>query len=339
MAEHGQSVASKPRGSVGKKIGIAVLVIVLLLAVGVAVLVIKAGSLVKLGVEKGGTYALGTKTTLTSADIGLFSGKVGLTGLNIANAAGFKSTEIFSLGDGAVEVSLPTLVKDVVEVPLIRFSAIRVNLEKKDGKTNYNAILDNLKKVTGEPKQGTAPASKPAGGEKKFIVKSIQIRDVRVHVDMLGTGGKADQLAEVNIPIEEVILSNVGTVEGGGVDLQTLAGVVVNAILAAAAEKGDSLSPEFMAELRGELAGLQKQLDQVKGLEGASRQVIGKSAEAAKAIGETLTKDVQKAVESGNVEAAKKAAAEAAKNATEAGKQTVDTLKGLIPGKKKEGPK
>ena len=274
MAE--QVTAAKARASVGKRIGITVLVIVVLLGAAVAIGIGQIDAIVKRGVEEGGTYALGSKTTLANVDIGLVSGKVGLDGLGIANPAGFKSAEFFSLEDGAVEVTLGSLMKDVVEVPLIRLSTIRVNLEKKDGRTNYNTILEHLKKVTGGSDAGPKPA---AGGGKKFIVKQILIKDVRVHVDLAGTGGRLDQLAEVNIPIEEVNLTNVGTAEEGGVDLKTLAGVIVNAVLSAAAEKGDSLSPEFMAELRGELAGLQKQLDQVKGLKGAGVQVVGKIAE------------------------------------------------------------
>lgn len=324
----------KKRSSLGKKLGIAFLVIVLIVVGVIALAISQVNTIVKKGVEEGGTYALGTKTTLTGADIGLFSGKVGLTGLTIANAPGFKSPEFFSLGDGAVEVTLPSLMKDVVEVPLIRFSAIRMNLEKKDGKTNYNVILDNLKKVTGDssgaaPKTTTQPKS---GDEKKFIVKSIQIRDVKVHVDLLGMGGSADQLAEVNVPIDEVVLANVGTAENGGVDLQTLASVIVNAVLGAVADKGGNLPPEFLNDLKGQLADLRAQLSQVRGLKGAT---LG----AARAIGENLKEDVKKAVESVDVEAAKKAAEDAAKKAKETGKEAVDTIKGLIPTKRKEPPK
>lgn len=327
--------AVKAKNSLGKKIGIAMFLLVVLLVAGVLIALSQAGSLVKIGVERGGTYALGTTTSLKSADIGLFSGKVGLTELAIKNPGGFKSAEFFSMGNGQVEVTPLSLMKDVIEVPLIKFDAIRVNLEKQEGKSNYNVILENLKKVTGgdQPQQPSQPKpAEPAGASKKFIVKSIQIRDVKVHVDLLGTGGSADKLAEVNIPIDEVLLSNVGTAENGGVDLPTLATVIVNAVLGAAADKGGNLPPEFLNDLKGQLAGLQTQLDQVKGLKGAS---LG----AAKAIGEGLKADVQKAVESGDVEAAKKAAEDAAKKAAETGKEAVDTLKGLIPGKKKEPPK
>lgn len=328
-------IQPKKRSSLGKKLGIVFLVIVLLV-VGVAALAIsQIGTIVKAGVEKGGTYALGTTTTLKNADISLFGGKVGLTDLNIKNPGGFKSADFFSLGNGQVEVTPMSLTKNVIDVPLIKFDAIRVNLEKQEGKSNYNVILDHLKKITGgdQPQQpGQPKPTEPAGESKKFIVKSIQIRDVKVHVDLLGTGGSADKLAEVNIPIDEVLLSNVGTAENGGVDLPTLATVIVNAVLGAAADKGQNLPPEFLNDLRGQLAGLQSQLEQVKGLKGAS---IG----AVKAIGEGLKVDVQKAVESGDIDAARKAAEDAAKKATETGKDAVDKIKGLIPTKKKEPPK
>jgi len=337
MAE--QAAVVKKSG-IGKKIAIVLFVLFVLVVIGVAIALSQIGTLVKVGVEKGGTYALGTNTTLEKADIGLFSGKVGLTKLNIANPQGFKSPEFFSMGNGQVEVSLGSLSKNVIEVPLIKFDTIRVNLEKKEGASNYNVILENLKKVTGGDKPATdkpMPAE-PAGESKKFIVKSIQIRDVKVHVDLLGTGGSADKLAEVNIPIDEVLLSDVGTVENGGVDLQTLASVIVNAVLGAAADKGQNLPPEFLNDLKSQVAGLQAQLDQVKGLKGASTQVIGKAGEDAKKIGNEAKDNVQKALEAGDTEAAKKAAEDAAKKATDTGKKAVDDLKKLFP-KKKEEPK
>lgn len=325
MAE--QAVVKK--SGIGKKIAIVLLVLIALVVIGVVILLSQVGTLVKVGVEKGGTFALGTNTTLEKADIGVFSGKVGLTNLNIANPQGFKSTEFFSMGNGQVEVTLPSLSKSVIEVPLIKFDAIRVNLEKKEGASNYNVILENLKRATGGDKPATdkPKPTEPAGDSKKFIVKSIQIRDVKVHVDLLGTGGSADKLAEVNIPIDEVLLSDVGTAENGGVDLQTLASVIVNAVLGAAADKGQNLPPEFLNDLKGQVAGLQAQLDQVKGLKGSTTKVIGETQD-----------NVKKALETGDVNAAKKAAEEGATKAVEEGKKTIDAVKGLIP-KKKEEPK
>lgn len=324
-----EQAAIVKKSGIGKKIAIVLFVLFALVVIGVVVLLSQVGSLVKVGVEKGGTYALGTNTTLEKADIGLFSGKVGLTKLNIANPQGFKGTEFFSMGNGQVEVTLPSLSKDVIEVPLIKFDAIRVNLEKKEGASNYNVILENLKKATGGDKPATdkPKPAEPAGDSKKFIVKSIQIRDVKVHVDLLGTGGAADKLAEVNIPIDEVLLSDVGTAENGGVDLQTLASVIVNAVLGAAADKGQNLPPEFLNDLKGQVAGLQAQLDQVKGLKGSTTKVIGETQD-----------NVKKALEAGDVDAAKKAAEEGASKAVEEGKKTIDAVKGLIP-KKKEEPK
>lgn len=324
-----EQAAIVKKSGIGKRIAIVLFILFLLVVIGVVIALSQIGTLVKVGVEKGGTYALGTNTTLEKADIGLFSGKVGLTKLNIANPQGFKSPEFFSMGNGQVEVSLGSLSKDVIEVPLIKFDAIRVNLEKKEVASNYNVILENLKKATGgdQPTTDKPKPAEPAGESKKFIVKSIQIRDVKVHVDLLGTGGAADKLAEVNIPIDEVLLENVGTAENGGVDLQTLASVIVNAVLGAAADKGQNLPPEFLNDLKGQVAGLQAQLEQVKGLKSTTSKIVGE-AQA----------NVQKALESGDTEAAKMAAEDAAKKAVDEGKKTIDAVKGLIP-KKKEEPK
>lgn len=333
-----------------KKLLIAFGVLLTLLVVAVVVGVAKIDSIAKAGIETGGTKALGTPTTLGSVSVGLFSGKVGMKNLAIGNPSGFKSPAFFTLGSGDVAVSLASLQKPVVEVPLLKFSEIRVALEKSSGKTNFGVILDNLKKVTGESTSKPKPAG--GGGEKKFIVREIDIRDVKVHVDMLGVGGVADKLASVDIPIDQLRLTNVGTANGAGVDIETLASVIVKAVLQAASAKGQGLIPaELLGELEGQLAQLEAQLAQLDGLKNTGVEMIGKvgeqaqqlSGELAKKLGDVVPPDAAKQAADligQNVEGAAKQVEDATKGvqdaAKDAAKKAEDRLKGLIPGGKKK---
>ena len=192
---------------------------ILLIIIALIGLSLFANAAARKGVEAGATYALGVNTTLQHASVGLLSGKFGLSGLKVANPAGYKADKFLSLGDGNVAVSLGSLMKDTIEVPTFSLDTIEVNLEKKDGKANYQVILDNLAKLS----KGTEPSTKPTaqGGGKKLIIKDLTIRKVVVHADLVGApgavGGVLNQATAVTIPIDEIKLQNVGKGTGKGV--------------------------------------------------------------------------------------------------------------------------
>src|SRR5262245_24327246 len=116
---------------------IKLVVALLVLIIGVAIVAFfLLDSLVKTAVEKGATYALGVQTTLGGAHVSIIGGSLSLSDLNVANPEGFKTNHFLDLGKGAVEVSVPSLRQDMIEIPLVELSAIDINLEKKDGKSN-----------------------------------------------------------------------------------------------------------------------------------------------------------------------------------------------------------
>ena len=229
---------------------LAVSLLVLLAIVGFAG-VFYINDLVKIGVEKGGSLALGTKTTLGSADVGLLSGKAALNTLAVDNPQGFKAPQFMSLGSGAVEVSLASLRADVVEIPKIELSTIRVALERKDGKTNYKVILDNLAKLQSSSGGGATPTP-PADG-KKFIVKDLKINDVKVTVDMLDTPLPVGSLV---VPIDQIHLTEIGTASKG-LPMSDIVGIVVRAVLATASANGNGIIPaDMLNDLQGQLGAL-----------------------------------------------------------------------------------
>lgn len=276
---------------------IALLVVVLIIALVAAFFYIN--SIAKTAVEKGGTYALGVSTTLRSAGVKPLAGEFSMSGLNVANPEGYKSSHFLTLGEGDVAVSLGTLMKDVVKLPHLNLSDIDMNLEKKDGKANYQAIMDNLKKLSSD---------KPADpNAKKFVIENVNIRNVKVHVDMMGQN--------VEVPIESITLKNVGS-DGSGVDMGQLAGVLTKSIFAAVVQAGGGLIPtEMLGDLTNGLAGL------------ANLDKLGEIANV-KALGDLAGKAGEIAGEAGKaVEGAGKAAEDIADKAKEG-------LGGLLGGDK-----
>lgn len=240
-----------------------VLVILLIAAVGVGFLYID--SIAKHGIEKGGTYALGVQTTLDSADVGVFDGTFAMSGLKVANPAGFKSDAFMSLGEGGVSVSFGSLRQEVVELPTLTLSTLAVNLENKDGKANYQTIMDNLKRFE---------STEPAEEGKRFVIREVLIRDVTINVEVLPLGGA---LSTVTVPIKEISMKNVGEsgVGKSGLTLGELAGLIVKTVFAAAIQNGKNLIPGDVLNGLGE--GL-------KGLEGLGGVAVSIGGEAMKQV-------------------------------------------------------
>lgn len=265
--------------------------LVVILVIGAFAALYYINDLVKLGVEKGGTMALGTQTTLGSADIGILSGKAALNDLAVANPQGFKAPQFMSLGKGAVEVSLGSLRQDVVEVPKLELDTIRVTLERKDGKTNYKVILDNLAKLP-SGSQGNKGGSDTPG--KKFIVKDLKINDVKVTVDMLDSALPVGSLV---VPIDQIHLTDIGSASNG-LPLADLAGVIVRAILATASANGGGIIPaDMLGDLQGQLSQLGDLSQLGVKLEAKVGEELKKATDKAKAELEKGLGDVKKQIE------------------------------------------
>ncbi len=290
-----------------RKLILAILALIGLLIAAVVVAFLSIDSIAKGGIERGATFALGVPTTLNSARVGILGGTFSMSGLSVANPSGFSSPSFLTLGNAGVAVSFSSLNQPVVQLPTLSFDNLAVALEKKGGKANYRVILDNLAKL----KSG---GSSPSGGsEKKFVINKLSLKNIKVSVDLIGGPGAIGDLTKVNIPIDEIKLENVGKtgtgVGGTGVTMEQLSSIIVQAVLAAAADKGGGILPaEVLGELRNGVAGL-GQLDQL------GMKVLADPAALEKLGGSGAAK----AIDQG-----KKALDEAAKKAT-----------GLIPGLKK----
>jgi uncharacterized protein involved in outer membrane biogenesis len=285
--------------------------VVLLVVILVVVVVLFLDSIARHGVEAAGSYALGVPTTLRSLSIGLLSGTVKMQEFKVANAPGFATDHFLTLGDGRVTVSLTSLPGDTIKVPEITLSNIDIALEKKDGKSNYEAILANLQKLSGPPSSQPPPPKE--GTQKKLIIHELTIKNANVHADLLGAPGVIGAAGHVDVPIAEIRLTDIGQtgtgVAGSGVTVGELSGLVVQAVLSAALAKG-GLPADFTGDLGAQL---------------------GKLGDLAGGAGKDVAKQASAAAE----QIAKQAGAVGDQVGKEVGKQAEklgDQLKGIIPG-------
>jgi hypothetical protein len=224
-------------------------VLVLLILIGAVAVLFYLDTIAKGAIETGATYALGVRTTLDKADIGVFAGDFTMKGLDVANPEGFQSDHFLRLDEGYVDVSMGSLRQETVQLPVLTLTTINMTLEKKGGQSNYKVILDNLKRLESGEEEGTQVAG------KKFNIQEVVISDVNVEVDLFGVGG---ELNRARVPIDEIRLTNVGS---AGADMSEVTNVIIKAIMAAVMANAADLPGELVNDLGGQLKGLESLAD------------------------------------------------------------------------------
>ena len=266
-----------------KKLIRVVVVLVVLLILAVVVAWVMIDSIAKVGVEKGGSYALGVKTTLDDMSISLLRGRLAMDGLNVANPEGFKSDHLMHSGRFELAIDSGSLFSDSINVTKFELDGLDMNVEQKAGGSNVSKVIDNLKRL-GSPEE----KEKDSGG-KKVKVDRIVIRNVKAHFHLISG------IKPVTVVVPEIVLTDVTSDNAAGVAVSQLAGRIVPAILASVLENGKGVVPaDLLKGLNGELTGLAeavagqtgKLIEQVGG---DLKDVVGKE-------GEKVVKDVTKGV-------------------------------------------
>ena len=264
------------------KIAAGLLVLILIALVAAVVYV---DQIAEAAVERGGSRALGVETEVGSVDVGLLAGDIELERLRVANPEGFEEPDFLAIEHLLLEVSTESLREPVVEVPRLVMQDVRVVLEKREGRTNYKVILENLERLQKGEKD---PA--PEDG-KKFIIRNVLVADLTAQVDLLPVGG--DLVPPAVVRIQEISLENVGTSEEG-MSISELTAKLVQLVLEAVVQQGGGVIPaEILKDIQGQLAQLPDLAFQIG--EGVIQEVgrIGEglqkgAEEAAEEIGEQL---------------------------------------------------
>ncbi len=258
-----------------KKLLILIVILIVVAVAAVGGLVFYIDSAAKVAVEQGATYALGVETTLASADVGLTSGTFDMQTLAIANPEGFDDPSFMEMADGGVAVTLGSIFTDTVEVQKIELTGLSLNLQKKDGNSNYGVILANLEKLSSKD-----PAAQPEPG-KGYIVEEIIIRDLSVKTALLPVGGDATR-ATIRIP--EIRMQRMASTDTKPMRIADLTKAIMAAIFGAVVQAGGGVIP---ADLIGDLGNSLGNLGDVAGFAGqiggeALKNFEGIAGEAAK---------------------------------------------------------
>lgn len=258
------------RGGVLRVLLIAVIVVVALGAIGLFFVDSAAAK----AIETGGSYALGVPTRVKSTSIGLFSGKFAIDGLEVDNPQGFEVPRFLNLAHAGTEIGFSKLLGDRIEIDRVEIRGVEIDLERKDGKTNYDVILANLQKLSGEPK-----AEEKGGSSKEVVIKKLVLSDVKARI------GLVPLTPTTTISLPDLELDDVGTSNQGATIAQVFERIV-GELLASVVKNGGNLIPDDLGK------GLKKGLEGLKGLgelgleglEGAGKAL----GEGAKGVGEGI---------------------------------------------------
>ncbi|MEE8105890.1 MAG: hypothetical protein V3T86_10185 [Planctomycetota bacterium] len=240
-------------------------------------------------IEEGGTKALGVETKLEKLSLSIFGGTCALDELTIANPEGFSAPHFFRMDRGEAAISLASLTDDRIVAPYLRLHGIDLNMQKGDGKANYEIILDNLKKQESEPEatdpkstetEPSEPTDKPG---KQFVIKEVLLTDIRVKAELSLTGLVT---REYDIRIKRIRLQDVGSESKGGAIVSELWGTIMKAVLSAVLREGADILPDVMKD------GLGASLEGLKGIGGRSVKIAGKGIGAAESVIEGVGKGI-----------------------------------------------
>lgn len=235
---------------------IAVLVVLLIVGiVGVVFLGLsQIDRIAKEAIERGGTYAMQVDTTVETVDVNLTAGTATMNGLNIANPNGFDTDHFINLGDSSASVNIETINSDTIVMPEITLSGIDVILDKGGNPSNYNTILNSLKRF--ESKEEATPDSAQPG--KKLVIDRLLLENINIRVANMP--GLSLAVGDVAVNIPEIELRDVGKEKS--MTTSEVINLVVKTVLAAAVEAGGGIIPgDVLSELGNGLAGLESLSD------------------------------------------------------------------------------
>ncbi|MEO0511237.1 MAG: hypothetical protein AAF065_15410 [Verrucomicrobiota bacterium] len=202
-----------------KKILIAI--VVLALIAGAFVYFLGSSALnkgIKHGVETFGPKVTQTSVTLDEVNLSVLSGSGTLKGLVVGNPEGFKSENIFELGQIDIEVDTSSVLSDTIVIEKIHIIEPGISYEKMITSSNVKELQKNIEAFTGPQEDKPETVEEESGSSKKLVIKELVIDGGTIYVGVLGVGQ--------TVPLPRIEMTNIGA-EG----TETNAADVINEIL------------------------------------------------------------------------------------------------------------
>jgi len=189
--------------------------IVFLLVVGVIVVGLHLGDIVKAGLEKVGPKITQTSLTVDSVSVSLLAGSAGVKGLVLGNPEGYKAPQAISISNAAVSLSPGSLLSDKIVIRSIEVRDAEITFEGNPlGANNLVQIMNNVNPATAAVDQSTnapataSPAEKKAA--KKLEVDDLLITGAKVQANITGLVNR-----QITLTLPDIHLTDLGQGNGG----------------------------------------------------------------------------------------------------------------------------
>ena len=227
----------KKKSIVKKLLKVLLILIVIFVVVVVIAVKVAINPLVKAGVEKGGSFALGVDVSLNSVSVAPIAGHVRLNSLLVGNPDGYEQENMLEMDDLEVKFKISELMGDPVRIQSVKMDGMRMVYEMKSlDSSNIQDIMDNLPKS--EPSEEEPAPEEPApeeGEGKQISIGLIEISGVEVNAIFPTT---ADKTTQITLKIDPIVLKNIGG--ENGTSNAKIAAEVLSAIMSGINKQLDS---------------------------------------------------------------------------------------------------
>ena len=237
--------------AIGKTLKSVLIVIVAVLLIIIGVFFLIGNSLIKIGIEKGGSMALGVPVKVGSVHLSALRGMVTIDGLQVANPPGYKNEYLLELNKGKIEVSLGSLLSDTIHIKEINLDGTKMAIEQKGLSSNVKDLLNAMPK--------TKPEEKKPG--KKLVVDKLEITNTEAKlVTTIGVSAGA------NVKLAPIKMENLGA--DSPLSIAELTSKIFVAIIEGVANQGVGLLPDDV------VSGMKGSLDKITELGGESGKKV-----------------------------------------------------------------
>lgn len=265
-----------------------VLTVAALLIIIILIVALTLNGIVRKTVESVATQSVQQPTTLQAANLSVFGGTLGLSGLTIKNPTGYSSQDFVDLKQIDIAVQTSSLLGDTMVVNDLAIQDLHLNIEQSGLKNNLNDILSAIQKQR-EKNAGDSASS------KQLKITKLTLKNTKVTLN-LGLPGQAAQNVTVTIP--EMVMNDPTNSDGRLMKAADLIGKVLVEVVVKA--KDDvNIPPEIRNAINGALSFAGDNLktlfnDFGKVGEGAATQAGKPVSDVIKGVGDLFKKDKDK---------------------------------------------
>jgi hypothetical protein len=240
-----------------KKLGIALAVLLVLIAGAAYFLFSNLDSLIKTAIEKYGSAATQTTVSVGGVHLSLTSGAGSISGISIGNPAGYASNQALTLGKVAVQVDTSSITGNgpiVIDTITVAQPHVTYEVQGLGNGSNLQTIQHNVQAYASSAGGGQQPAPQQSNSPgRKEIIKDLYVTGGQISVAAQALNGRS-----LTVPLPDIHLTNIGQSSGGATAAE-VANQVLGAITREATKTASAaLTQQLQSAATGALQGAVK---------------------------------------------------------------------------------